>query len=87
MRLCWTPFAPQGTIRDIGTVKTRPKIAPEILLATTPALSILALAKSAFGLGLSLSFGGTDPQTGIGLRLVTDTSPDGFAGSLGGTTC
>jgi hypothetical protein len=68
-------------------LKKRPKIAPEILLATIPALSTLALAEPAFGLGMSLSFGGTDPQTGIGLRLVTDTSPDGFAGSLGGTTC
>ena len=59
--------------------------APKTLLALaiTLALTTPARADPTSGLGLSLSFGGGTPQTGIGLRLFSDNTPNSVAGSLG----
>ena len=54
-----------------------------------PALSVdptpppTAGVQPTFGLGLSLRFGGGQPQTAIGLRVFSDNRPDRLAGSLG----
>lgn len=53
------------------------------VLATTLALSTPALADQTVGLGLSFSFGGGKPQTGIGLRVFSDNERDSFVGSVG----
>ena len=53
------------------------------ILATTLALATPALADPTVGLGLSFSFGGGKPQTGIGLRVFSDDQRDSFVGSVG----
>lgn len=53
------------------------------ILATTLALATPALADPTVGLGLSFSFGGGKPQTGIGLRVFSDDERDSFVGSVG----
>ena len=53
------------------------------ILATTLALATPALADPTVGLGLSFSFGGGKPQTGIGLRVFSDNERDSFVGSVG----
>lgn len=52
-------------------------------LATTLSLSSPALADPTVGLGLSFSFGGGKPQTGVGLRVFSDNQRDSFVGSVG----
>lgn len=53
------------------------------ILAATLSLSIPALADPTVGLGLSFSFGGGKPQTGVGLRVFSDDERDSFVGSVG----
>ena len=53
------------------------------ILATTLSLSTPALADPTVGLGLSFSFGGGKPQTGVGLRVFSDDERDSFVGSVG----
>ncbi|PTV93666.1 hypothetical protein C8J27_11331 [Rhodobacter aestuarii] len=53
------------------------------VFATTFALATPALADPTLGLGLSFSFGGGKPQTGIGLRVFSDDERDSFVGSVG----
>ena len=53
------------------------------VLATTLTLTTPALADPTVGLGLSFSFGGGKPQTGIGLRVFSDDERDSFVGSVG----
>ncbi len=54
-----------------------------LTLATTLTLSTRALADPTVGLGLSFSFGGAKPQTGVGLRVFSDDAQGSFVGSLG----
>ena len=56
---------------------------PLIALATLLSLATPALADPSLGLGLSLSFGGGKPQTGIGLRVFSDDERDSFVGAVG----
>jgi len=53
------------------------------IFATTLALATPALADPTVGLGLSLSFGGGTPQTGVGLRVFSNDQRDSFVGSAG----
>ena len=53
------------------------------VLATTLALATPALADPTVGLGLSFSFGGGKPQTGVGLRVFSNDKRDSFVGSVG----
>ena len=53
------------------------------ILVTTLSLSTPALADPTVGLGLSFSFGGGKPQTGIGLRVFSDNERDSFVGAVG----
>ena len=53
------------------------------ILATTLALATPALADPTVGLGLSFSFGGGKPQTGVGLRVFSNDKRDSFVGSVG----
>ena len=56
---------------------------PLIALAALLSLSTPALADPTMGLGLSFSFGGGKPQTGIGLRVFSNDKRDSFVGSVG----
>ena len=56
---------------------------PLIALAAVLSLSTPALADPTVGLGMSFSFGGGKPQTGIGLRVFSDNERDSFVGSVG----
>ena len=56
---------------------------PLIALATVLTLSTPAMADPTVGLGLSFSFGGGKPQTGVGLRVFSDNQRDSFVGSVG----
>ncbi len=56
---------------------------PLIALAALLCLSSPALADPTVGLGLSFSFGGGKPQTGIGLRVFSNDKRDSFVGSVG----
>ena len=56
---------------------------PLIALAAVLFLSTPALADPTVGLGLSFSFGGGKPQTGVGLRVFSDDERDSFVGSVG----
>lgn len=56
---------------------------PLIALATLLSLSTSALADPTVGLGLSLSFGGGKPQTGVGLRVFSGDQQGSFVGSVG----
>ena len=56
---------------------------PLIALAALLSLSTPALADPTVGLGLSFSFGGGKPQTGVGLRVFSDNERDSFVGSVG----
>ena len=56
---------------------------PLFALAAVLALTAPANADPTIGIGLSLSFGGGAPQTGVGLRVFSDNSPNSVAGSLG----
>ena len=54
-----------------------------IALAALLSLSSPALADPTVGLGLSFSFGGGKPQTGVGLRVFSDDAQGSFVGSVG----
>ncbi len=56
---------------------------PLIALAALLCLSSPALADPTVGLGLSFSFGGGEPQTGVGLRVFSNDKRDSFVGSVG----
>ncbi len=56
---------------------------PLIVLAALLSLATPALADPTVGVGLSFSFGGGKPQTGIGLRVFSDNERDSFVGSVG----
>ncbi len=56
---------------------------PLIALAAVLSLSTPALADPTLGLGLSFSFGGGKPQTGVGLRVFSNDKRDSFVGSVG----
>jgi hypothetical protein len=56
---------------------------PLIALATVLTLSTPALADPTVGLGLTFSFGGGKPQTGVGLRVFSDNLQGSFVGSVG----
>ncbi len=56
---------------------------PLIALAALLSLSTPALADPTVGLGLSFSFGGGKPQTGVGLRVFSDDAQGSFVASVG----
>lgn len=56
---------------------------PLIALAALLSFSTPALADPTVGLGLSLSFGGGKPQTGVGLRVFSNDAQGSFVGSVG----
>jgi hypothetical protein len=58
--------------------KTITLITAATLLSASP-----ALADPTFGLGLTFSFGGGQPDVGVGVRVFSDDREDEFAGSLG----
>ena len=50
---------------------------------TCAALAIPASADPTFGFGLTMTFGGGQPDVGVGLRVFSDDKRDEFVGAIG----